>query len=100
MSQISPLPASQGQSVTPVAPSVTQPALASAPPSAPAPAPAPAPESNQRLMIQESGELGVFIYTIMDRATGQVINQIPFTAAVDMGQKPDYAAGQVINTKA
>jgi uncharacterized FlaG/YvyC family protein len=51
-------------------------------------------------MIQESGELGVFVYTILDRTTGQVINQIPFKAAVDMANHPDYAAGKVISTTA
>ncbi len=97
MSQISPLPAPSGP------PAAQTPTSAPAPsPTAPPTAAAPdaASNANQRLMIQESGELGVFVYTILDRTTGQVINQIPFKAAVDMANHPDYAAGKVISTTA
>jgi hypothetical protein len=95
MSQISPLPALQGQ------PAAQVPTTTPAPPTASATAPPEAASnSNQRLMIQESGEVGVFVYTILDRTTGQVINQIPFKAAVDLANHPDYAAGTVISTTA
>jgi beta-lactamase class A len=95
MSQISPIASPAADSVG----SSTPPA----PPSAPAaptqsPATAATPEANQRLVIQESGEVGVFVYTILDRATGRVIVQLPRESVAEMARLSTYAAGQVITT--
>jgi hypothetical protein len=90
MSSVSPLP-------SPANPPVAQTAAASAQtqstPSAPS-------NPNQRLVIQETGEVGVFIYTVIDRTTGQVITQLPCETVVDMARHPDYAAGRIVSTTA
>jgi flagellar protein FlaG len=54
----------------------------------------------QRLVIQAGAQTGVFIYTILDRATGQVLVQIPREEVIQLSKRPDYSAGSVIDTKA
>jgi flagellar protein FlaG len=54
----------------------------------------------QRLVIQAGAQTGVFIYTILDRATGQVMVQIPREEVLRLANRPDYSAGAVIDTKA
>jgi flagellar protein FlaG len=56
-------------------------------------------DSQQRLVISEGAETGVYVYTILDRATGQVLVQIPREEVVRIAARPDYTAGQVIDTK-
>ena len=56
-------------------------------------------ESPQRLVISEGSKTGVYIYTILDRATGQVLVQIPREEVVRIASRPDYKAGKVIDTK-
>jgi hypothetical protein len=91
MSSVSPLPAPTEQPVS-------QPSTA---PAQPAPAPARTSASpDQRLVIQETGELGVFVYTILDRTSGRVITQLPCETVLDLARHPDYAAGQVVSTTA
>jgi flagellar protein FlaG len=51
-----------------------------------------------RLVIQEGTMAGLFIYTIVDRASGQVMLQIPREDLAQLAARPDYEAGQVINT--
>jgi hypothetical protein len=55
--------------------------------------------SPQRLVISEGATTGVFIYTILDRATGEVLAQIPREEVVRIAARPDYTAGQVLDTK-
>jgi hypothetical protein len=55
-------------------------------------------DADQRLMIREATEDGLFIYTILDRATGQVMAQIPREDAANFAARPDYEAGQVVDT--
>ena len=55
--------------------------------------------SAQRLVIKEGAQAGVLIYTILDRATGEVLVQLPREEVVRIASRPDYSAGQVINTK-
>ena len=70
--------------------------------------PAPAPEGEakqasdpgQRLIIQEVGDTGAFIYTVIDRATGAVVAQTSREEVAQMSQKPGYAAGSLIRTSA
>jgi flagellar protein FlaG len=51
-------------------------------------------------VIKEGAQAGVLIYTILDRATGEVLVQIPREEVVRIAARPDYSAGQVIDTKA
>jgi flagellar protein FlaG len=56
-------------------------------------------DPEQRLVIKEGAQAGVFIYTILDRVTGAVLVQIPREEVVHIASRPDYSAGQVIDTK-
>lgn len=92
MSQVIPLP-TLSASPTEAAPA-SPPAPSASAGSATAPPPAARPPSDQRLVIQESGELGVLVYSIVDRATGEVLAQIPRAEAADMASRKDYTIGQ------
>lgn len=59
----------------------------------------PAADADQRLVIREGLEDGLFIYTILDRASGQVMAQIPREDVQQLAARPDYEAGQVVDTK-
>jgi uncharacterized FlaG/YvyC family protein len=56
-------------------------------------------EAQQRLVISEGATTGVYVYTILDRATGAVLVQIPREEVVRIAARPDYTAGQVLDTK-
>ena len=90
MSSVSPLS-------TPLEPPVSQ---AHPAPAQPGGAPAPSSNPNQRLEIQETGEVGVFVYTVVDRTTGQVLTQLPCATVLNLARHPDYAAGKVVSTTA
>jgi hypothetical protein len=70
------------------------------------PGQAPAPEADakdasgpgQRLIIQEVGDAGEFIYTVIDRASGAVVAQTSREEVARMSQNPGYAAGTLIRT--
>jgi hypothetical protein len=70
------------------------------------PGQAPAPEAaakeasdpGQRLIIQEVGDTGEFIYTVIDRASGAVVAETSREEVAQMSQKPGYAAGTLIRT--
>ena len=73
----------------------------------PAPAPAKAkrepvmPElSAIRLVIEEDRQSGAFVYKTLDRVTGEVLNQYPREEILRMLTREDYAAGDVIKTRA
>ena len=38
---------------------------------------APAPGSDRRILIEESGEPGAFVYTVIDRRTGRIVAELP-----------------------
>jgi flagellar protein FlaG len=59
----------------------------------------PAADADQRLVVREGTEDGLFVYTILDRASGQVMMQIPREDLAQLAARPDYEAGQVIDTK-
>jgi flagellar protein FlaG len=94
--------------VTPAAPAVppangnsgASPASKTAVPANPAPAPSTPAEPIQRLVISEGASTGVYIYTILDRSTGQVLVQIPREEVMTLASRPDYTAGKVIDTTA
>ncbi len=59
----------------------------------------PAIDADQRLVIREGTEDGLFVYTIIDRASGQVMAQIAREDVAKLAARPDYEAGQVLDTK-
>ena len=87
-------------------------ARAEAPPAAPPaakvdaprePAPQAAPEPAERppstrLMIEDVG--GVFVYTVLDRVSGQVIARIPRDSVERLSEVDGYKAGAMVNTEA
>lgn len=71
---------------------------------APAAAPA-APEPRQdladlRLVIEENGDTGTFVYKTVDRRTGEVVSQIPREDVLKLHEADAYQAGAVIKTQA
>jgi hypothetical protein len=71
--------------------------------SAPAPQPDPAMpayDPEQRLVIQEVGDTGSFIYTVIDRTSGQVVAETTREEVARMSERADYAAGSLIKTRA
>ena len=79
-------------------------------PAAGAPQPAPArkvesqakaPEMQAvRLVIEEDRNSGSFIYKTLDRVTGEVLAQYPREELLRMQDRSNYAAGDVIKTRA
>lgn len=51
-----------------------------------------------RLVIEQGSHMGVFIYKVLDRETGEVVQQLPREEVARMGNRQDYSAGTVINT--
>ena len=74
--------------------------------SQPAPAPradkpAKAPELQAvRLVIEEDQGSGSFVYKTVDRVSGEVLSQYPREELLRMLSREDYAAGDVIKTRA
>jgi hypothetical protein len=70
------------------------------------PAPTPEPDAaplydpEQRLVIQEDGDTGALIYTVIDRASGQVVAQASREEVARMSERADYSAGSLIKAKA
>ena len=60
----------------------------------------PAAEDGPRLVIREGAEAGLFVYTIIDRASGLVMAQIPREEVVKLSASPNYQAGQILDTTA
>ena len=86
--------------------SPTPPAKAPAKPSPPATSDADssttekAADPEQRLVIQENGETGSFIYTVIDRTSGKVVAETTREEVARMSERADYAAGSLIKTRA
>jgi hypothetical protein len=55
-------------------------------------------DSDVRLLIQKS-DTGRYVYTVLDRASGRVIAQIPSTDVVRLMDASAYAAGTLFKTK-
>ena len=74
--------------------------------SAPQPAPrkeAPAKEPAMqavRLVIEEDQNSGSFVYKTVDRVSGEVLRQYPREELLRMQHREEYAAGDVIKTRA
>ncbi len=70
---------------------------------APRPTPleaAPPADPEQRLVIQEVGDTGTYVYTVIDRTTGQVVAQASREEVAHMHEQANYAAGSLIKTRA
>lgn len=69
-----------------------------------APAPARAPEESLapdlRLVIEDRGPNGGFVYKTIDRRTGEVVQQLPREEVLRMREAAGYEAGAVIATRA
>ena len=63
-----------------------------------APPQAPKPADGLRLVI-ERGESG-YVYKLIDRDTGMVVNAIPRSAIGKLAESPDYTSGNLISTTA
>jgi flagellar protein FlaG len=65
------------------------------------PAPAPAAEhSDLRLIIEESGEPGHYVYTIVDRRSGRIVSQLPRDEVLKLGERKTYSAGALFKGEA
>ena len=67
--------------------------------SAGGPAPGPDP-ADMRLVIEEDKASGSYIYKTIDRATGEVIQQLPREQVLQLRDELSYEAGKVVRTKA
>ncbi len=83
------------------------PAQLSTPPPPPSPAKgasghasAPATAADYRLIIEEVGGSGHYVYTVVDRRTGAVVSQLPREEVLKMKDQPGYAAGALFNGEA
>ena len=64
-------------------------------------APAKAPDVQAvRLVIEEDRHSGSFVYKTLDRITGEVLSQYPREEMLRMHARSNYAAGDVIKTRA
>jgi hypothetical protein len=62
------------------------------------PPPAPKPADGLRLVIERSDS--GYVYKLIDRDTGMVVNAIPRSAIGKLAESPDYASGNLISTTA
>lgn len=73
--------------------------IAAAPVSVPQPASVQADQADLRLVIEEVGNTGSFVYKTVDRRTGEVVMQLPREEVLRMKEADDYEAGAVINAQ-
>lgn len=53
-----------------------------------------------RLVIEEDGKSGSFVYKTIDRRTGEVVQVLPREEVLRMRDAPTYSTGAVIDAKA
>ena len=63
-------------------------------------APEEAGQADVRLIIEEAGEPGRYVYTIVDRRSGRVISQLPRDEVLKLREQSDYAAGTLFKGEA
>jgi hypothetical protein len=91
------------QTVTPTSAGVDAAAAAKSSTVQPSHAKAPPVDPNEPdfgLVIQKNDDTGRYVYTVLDRATGRVITQIPSADVLSLMNGNEYAAGKVFRTKA
>lgn len=80
-------------------PAQQRPAREAEPPR-PAPAGLPAAQADLRLIIEEAGDPGQYVYTVVDRRTGEVVSRLPREEILRLREQIDYATGAVFDGKA
>jgi len=58
------------------------------------------PEADLRLIIEETGEAGEYVYTIVDRRTGRIVSRLSREELLRLREKSNYTAGAVFDGKA
>lgn len=53
-----------------------------------------------RLVIEEDKQAHTYVYKTVNRATGEVVSQVPREELLRLRESPDYVAGQVVKTRA
>ena len=53
-----------------------------------------------RLVIEEDGSSGRFIYKTLDRRTGEIVHQYPREDVLKLGEGDGYKAGRIISATA
>lgn len=56
-------------------------------------------QADLRLIIEEAGETGQYVYTVVDRRTGKVISRLPRDEILRLREQAGYSAGTVFNGK-
>lgn len=62
-------------------------------------APSPVAEADVRLVIEEDEARGIYVYTVLNRRTGEVLQRLPRDRVERLGEDAGYRAGGVIRTK-
>ena len=57
-------------------------------------------EPDLRLIIEETGEAGECVYTIVDRRTGRIVSRLSREELLRLREKSNYTAGTVFDGKA
>jgi len=57
------------------------------------------PGANLRLVIEDDKAAGSFVYKIINRNTGEVVQQLPTEQMLKLRESDGYAAGAVISAK-
>jgi hypothetical protein len=87
-----------------IAPSPTPSSAAASAPSAAATAPSAAQSAisaaeNARLVIEDDKAAGCFVYKVIDRTTGEVLQQTPSEQIVKLRESDGYLAGDVFKAQ-
>ena len=53
-----------------------------------------------RLIIDEVGSPGEYLYTVIDQRTGKILSQLQRKELIRLKEQPDYIAGALFNGKA
>ena len=56
-------------------------------------------QADLRLIIEESGETGHYVYVVMDQRTGKVISRLPREEVLRLRDQSGYSAGAVFSGK-
>ena len=56
-------------------------------------------QADLRLIIEESGEAGHYVYVVVDQRTGKIISRLPRDEVLRLRDQSGYSAGAVFNGK-
>jgi flagellar protein FlaG len=57
-------------------------------------------EADLRLVIEEGGVAGSYVYKTVNRVTGEIVSQLPREEVLRMRDAAKYEVGSVVNAKA